>query len=568
MGHGTKHSPERVKVGQRVESRGLRHMLAGLTRENLTGEVLAGVTLLAIAIPEQLATSQLAGVPAFTALIAFIVGGAAFLVLGSNPIMSVGADSTIAPLFAVALLRLAAPSSAPYLSLLAATALVTGVLVAAVGLLRLGWLADFLSLPIIGGFMAGIGVIIVVHQLPRVLGVPSGGESVAARLRWLAHHLGHVSAWSIALALGTLAVMVVGERVNARWPTALVAVIGATLLSVGLSLARHGVVLLGSVSVGWPTWRLHTLTLHAWGVVVTTSLTLVVVIISQSAATARSSADEIGAADDLDRDFVGVGAANVVAGLAGAFPVNASPARTTVVGVAGGRTKMVGLVAVVGALVLSPLATYARDIPLSVLAGVLIFVASRLVKIRQLRVILRTSGVEFVLAVVSCLGVVILGVELGLAIAVGLAILNRTWRSSRPRMLQLGRRAGTTSWEPLDQKAVGPVDHVLAVLFDEPLYFANADVFRRQVHSFLQRMPDTRHVVIDAVAMADLDYTGLVTLAQVVSDLARDGVDVSVARANDAVEREITSFPDKALRRVHFHNSVDSAARHALDKGD
>ena len=563
MGHGSKHPAERVKVTERVPARGLGQMLVGLTRANLAGEVLAGVTLLAIAIPEQLATSQLAEVPAFTALIAFIAAGAAFLVLGSNPIMSVGADSTIAPLFAVALVRLAAPSTSSYLSLLAATAVVTGVLVATVGILRLGWLADFLSLPIVGGFMAGIGVIIVVHQLPRVFGVASGGESVASRLDSLAHHLGHASAWSIALAVGTLALMIVGERVNPRWPTALVAVVGATLLSTALSLTSRGVAVLGTVSAGLPRWRLHNLSLHDWGVVVTTSLTLLVVVISQSAATARSSSDEIGAADDIDRDFIGVGAANVLAGLVGAFPVNASPARTTVVGLAGGRTKMVGLVAVVGAIAFSPLATYARDIPLAVLAGVLMFVAARLVKIPQLVKVLHTSRVEFALAMVSCLGVIILGVEIGLAIAVGLAILDRTWRTARPRMLVLGQRTGTTSWEPLEEKSVEPVPHVLVVLFDESLYFANAGAFRRQVHQFMVENPDTEHLVIDAVAMADCDYTGLVTLAQVVGDLTHD-VSVSVARANDAVEHEISNFPDEALRHVHFHNSVDSAVRHAL----
>jgi SulP family sulfate permease len=567
MGQRSKDQPARVKVSERVLPRGLGQLFMGLSRQNLGGEVLAGVTLLAIAIPEQLATSQLAGVPAFTALIAFIAAGTAFLVLGSNPILSVGADSTIAPLFAVALLRMAAPSSASYLSLLAATAVVTGVMVAAVGALRLGWLADFLSLPIVGGFMAGIGVIIVVHQLPRVFGVPSGGESVASRLDWLVHHLGHPSGWSVALALGTLAVMIVGERVNARWPTALVAVLGATFLSVGLSLTRHGVQVLGSVSAGLPRWRLHNLSLHAWGVVATTSLTLLVVIISQSAATARASADEIGVADSLDRDFIGVGVANVVAGLAGAFPVNASPARTTVVRLAGGRTKMVGLVAVVGAVAFSPLATYARDIPLSVLAGVLIFVAARLVRLPQLRAILRVSRIEFALAMISCLGVIVLGVETGLALAVGLAILDRTWRSARPKMFVLGRRKDTTSWEPIDSKAVVPVDHLLVVLFDGALYFANAGVFRRQIHELLLKNPQTTHVIIDAVAMPDCDYTGLVTLAQVVADLTRDNIGVLVARANDAVRHEITHFGNEALARVRFYDSVDAAASHATKKG-
>jgi len=163
---------QRTRIGQRTVSKGLSQIFIGLNRANFSGQLLAGITLLAIAIPEQLATSQLAGVPAFTAMIAFITATLVFFVIGSNPIVSVGADSTIAPLFAVALLRLAPASSAEYMELVAATAVVAGLIVMAIGLFKLGWLADFLSLPIVVGFMAGIGVIIITHQLPRVLGVP------------------------------------------------------------------------------------------------------------------------------------------------------------------------------------------------------------------------------------------------------------------------------------------------------------------------------------------------------------------------------------------------------------
>jgi MFS superfamily sulfate permease-like transporter len=521
--------------------------------------------LLAIAIPEQLATSQLASVPAFTSMVAFIAATAVFLFLGSNPILSIGADSTIAPLFAVALLRLALPNSPQYLSLVATTALVTGLLVALVGVLKLAWLADFLSLPIVAGFMSGIGIIIVVHQLPRVFGVTSGGASVASRLSSLAHQLSHVNAWSMVLALGTLVVMVVGEKINPRLPTALVAVVGATVLASLLSLSRHGVQELGAVVAGVPMWRLHWFSLHEWGVIVTTALTLVVVIISQSAATARAAADEIGVADDLNRDFVGIGMANVVAGLCGAMPVNASPARTTVTRLAGGRTKMVALVAVVGALLFSPLARFAHAIPLAALAGVLLFVAGRLIKISQIRRILRTSRVEFSLAIVTGLGVVVLGVELGLALAVALAILDRTWRSSRPEMVELGRRKGTTSWESLDAKGVERIDHIVVIFFGGALYFANAGIFRRNLHTLMKNAPGTRHLIVDAVAMSDIDYTGLVTLSQVVGDLTSDDVSISVARANEEVRAQLSTFTDRALRHVRLYDSVDAAANHAID---
>lgn len=549
----------RTPIAQRRDTRGLGQLFAGLTRANFPGQFLAGITLLAIAIPEQLATSQLAGVPAFTAMIAFITASLVFFVIGSNPIVSVGADSTIAPLFAVALLRLAPASSPEYLELVAATAVVAGVIVMLIGLLKLGWLADFLSLPIVAGFMAGIGVIIITHQLPRVLGVPSGGESFVSRLAWLSHQFGRVSTWSVVIAVGTLVIMVLGERVNAKLPWALAGVLIATVISATASLASHGVQQLGPVSAGLPTWRLHWLSGSQWATVVTTALTLVIVILSQSAATCRTSADDLAIADDISRDFVGIGLANVACGLVGAFPVNASPARTTVTKLAGGRTKLVLLVAGAGALVLSPFAEFAHMIPLAALAGVLLFVGGRLIKVAQFHKILAASRWEFALALISALGVVFIGVEQGLAIAVGLAILDQTWRSARPRMVELGRRTGTTSWEP-EEEGVERVDHVLALLFGEELFFANAGIFRREIHDELARVPETQHVIVDAVAIADIDYTGMIALSQVVADLLEDKISFSFARANDKVRQRLMKSTNVAIKSIALFDSTDAAA--------
>jgi len=555
---------ERIPIGERSASRGVKELLNGVTRRNAPGQVLAGVTLLAIAIPEQLATSQLAGVPAFSAMIAFIAATMVFVVVGSNPIVSVGADSTIAPLFAVALLRVALPQSSQYYDLVAATAVVTGVMVMTVGLFKLGWLADFMSVPIVTGFMCGIGVIIAVHQLPHVLGVASGGDSVVQRLQALSHHLGHISTWSLALAVATLAIMVVGESINPRLPWALAAVVLGAVISSSLSLSQHGVQVLGTVRVGLPQWRLAWFSTHDWSVVVTTSLTLLVVIMSQSAATARSSADEIGVADNLSRDFVGVGLANVATGLLGTLAVNASPARTTVTQLAGGRTKLVAIVAGLGALVLSPVAGDAKFVPLASLAGVLLFIAGRLIKLSRLRSVWHTSRVEFTFAVVAWVGVIVLGVEVGLAIAVALSILVQMWRAARPRMVEMGRREGTTSWEPYDAKGVEGVDHVLALLFDEDLFFANAGVFRRELHDAMRKYPKTRHVVLDAVAISDIDYTALATLSQIARDMGNDHVTLSFARANDVVRHALASAGDPALAGIKCYDSVDAAVSHAL----
>jgi SulP family sulfate permease len=563
MGADARKADSRTPIARRRPTHGFGQILNGVTRANMPGQVLAGITLLAIAIPEQLATSQLADVPAFTAMIAFITATLVFVAFGSNPIVSVGADSTIAPLFAVALLRLALPASTQYLELVAATALITGLLLVAIGLLKLGWFADFLSLPIVVGFMCGIGVIIAVHQLPHVFGIAGGGDSVIQRLQAIVDNFHHVSVWSMVLALGTLAAMAVGEKINPKLPWALAAVLVGTILCVSLSLVNHGVQELGTVIVGLPTWRLRWFSLHEWSVIVTTSLTLVIVIMSQTAATARTSADEIGVADNLSRDFVGVGMANIAAGLVGAFPVDASPARTTVTRLAGGRTKLVGLVAAVGALIVAPFASIAHSIPLAALAGVLLFVAGRLIKIGQLRAIWATSRVEFTLAMITVVGVLLLGVEIGLALAVGLAILDQTWRSAHPQMVELGRRQGTTSWENAGDHDVDRVDDLLVIIFTADIYFANAGVFRRDLYELLARQPETRHLVIDAAAIASIDFTGLAMLSQVMADMTKDSISVSMARATDDVRRQLSTAPDKALGRIPLYDSVDAAANAA-----
>jgi MFS superfamily sulfate permease-like transporter len=549
----------RTPIGLRQPSRGLRDTFRGVTRENYAGQLLAGVTLLAIAIPEQLATSRLAGVPAFIAMIAFITATVVFVFVGSNPIVSVGADSTIAPLFAVVLIRLAPVSTTLYFELVAATAVVTGLAVLAVGLLKLGWIADFLPLPIVTGFLCGIGVIIFVHQLPSALGVPSGGTSDVQRVNWMAHHLTHVSAWSIALAVGTLVLMLVGEKINARLPWALAAIAISTVLCVTLALENHGVKELGSVHVGPPTWRLHWLSSGQWGVVLTTAVTLVIVILSQTAATSRTAADDLGVDANISRDFVGVGLANVACGLVGAFPVDASPPRTTVSRLAGGSTKLVGLTAAVLAIVLSPLGKYAHTIPLAALAGVLFFVASRLIKVELLKKIWRANRVEFLFAVVSALGVIFIGVEQGIAIAVGLAVFDQTWRSARPHLVVLGRRDGTTSWEPLSEADVTIVDHALVALFDNDLFFANAGIFRRELHQLLASYPTTQHFVFDAAAMAEIDFTGMTILSQVVADLEKDHVTMAFARVNTGVKKTLATSFDPAIQKIPIYESVDQA---------
>ena len=226
--------------------------LRGYRREWVVTDVLAAVTLLAIAVPEQLATSRLAGMPPVTGFYAFVAGSVLFALLGSNARMSVGADSTIAPLFAVGVARFAASGTPAYEDLVGILAVLVGVLVAIVWLARLGWISDLLSAPIIAGFLAGIAVIIIVHQLPDLLGVHSGGGSTLHRIGSVISDLGHVSVPTLVIGLAVFGLVVAAERIDGRLPGALAGLVGATVVVALGHLDHHGVEVLGRFAHGAP----------------------------------------------------------------------------------------------------------------------------------------------------------------------------------------------------------------------------------------------------------------------------------------------------------------------------
>ena len=334
-------------------------------------DALAAVTLLAVVVPEQLATSRLAGMPPITAFYAFIAGTVLFAVLGSNPQMSVGADSTIAPLFAVGIAHLAPIDSSRYVDLVGILAVMVGVIVALVGLLRLGWIAQFLSAPIIAGFLAGVAVIIIVHQVPDLLGLPSISGSTLHRVGVLAGELNQAKGWALGIGVVTFAIVAVAHRLDHKFPGALVALIGSTIIVGVLGLHSHGVAVLGSFAHGAPRFGLVGLSWSALGSVAPIAAVVALVVLSQSAATTRAFADQGGYEVDVGRDFLGVGAGSIVAGLCGSFPVNASPPRTAIVASAGGRTQAAGLSTAIALALLVPAAGLLKDVPLATLAGVL-----------------------------------------------------------------------------------------------------------------------------------------------------------------------------------------------------
>jgi len=400
-----------------------------------------------------------------------------------------------------------------------------------VGLLRLGWLAEFLSLPIIIGFLGGVAIIIVVHQLGDLLGIAGATGSTVARVSTIASHLGQTNGWSLAIGLAVFALVLAAERVDRRLPGALVALLGSLALVSLAHLRSAGVAVLGTVAHGAPRIGLHDLSFSDVPRVAPVAAVVALVVVTQTAATARGFPDPRAEPSDLDRDMVGLAAGNAVAGLVGAFPVDASPPRTAVVEAAGGRTQVVSITAAVGAALLVPAAGALADVPTAALSGILLFVATRIFRGHELVAIARFDRFEAALAIVTLVTVALVGVETGILVAVGLAILDRARLAARPALQVLGRIPGTTSWTPSHVGQDVSAPGLLVLSFSAPMWYANADRFRTEMDAALARAgASVRAIVLDVVGMTDLDYTASQALGKLLDELERRHITLLLAR--------------------------------------
>src|SRR5215469_4276180 len=374
--------------------------LAGYRAAFIAGDVFAGLTLAAIAIPEQMATARLGSFPPQTGLIVLVAAAVAFAVFGGSRVLSCGADSTITPIFAGGLAAAAAAGSAGYFAQAAALAIMVGLVLAAAGLFRLGWIADLLSVPVTIGFLAGISVHIAISQLPGVLGVPAPEGAMLERLATLARGIGATNPFTLAIGVGVLAAILVSEWIDPRIPGALLGLVGATAAVIAFGLDGRGVAVLGDVKGALPTVALPAVPLANVASLVPLALIVAMTVMMQTAATTRSFPSVPGEPPDVDRDFIGVGAGSVVAGLVGAFAVNASPPRTAIVAESGGRSQVASLVAAAIIVVLLAVgAALLRAVPQAALGGVLLFVALRIFRLREMVRIFHQSRAEFMLIV-------------------------------------------------------------------------------------------------------------------------------------------------------------------------
>lgn len=537
--------------------------LRGYQAAWLGADVVAGLTLVAIALPEQMATARLANMPSVVGLYAFVAGSVVYALLGSNGKVSVGADSTIAPILGAAVSAIAVAGSVRYDHLISLLALMVGGVVALTGLFRFGWIAEFLSAPVVTGVLAGIAVEIVVKQLPALLGVADRGGTTLNRLRGMAGELGHINGWSLGIGLGVLTVVLVGEKLDRRAPGALVAAVASILVVGGGDLATHGVTVVGVVKGGLPPVRWPGGSWSDAAHLVTPALTAGFLCLAQTAATVRTASAGAPASGGFNRDLLAVGAGSLASGLGGSFAVNSSPPRTQVLANSGARSQVAGLFAAGLVLALAALGPgLLHDLPQATLAGILLYVATRLFRGRELLAILRFDRIEFALAVLTLLGVVFIGIEQGVAMAIVLSLGERTRRAARPRDAILGREPGTDHWVPTDiGQSTEQVPGVLVYMIYAPLWYANADYVRLRISQVVQEAGgNVRALVLDADGMSDIDYTGAAALGQLASELKARGVTTAIARASHLVHHDLKHSGLLAdIGPDHLYSSVEEA---------
>ena len=542
----------------------LLRSLAGWRISSVPADLAAGLTLAAIAIPEQMATAKLGGFTPETGFFAFMAGSLGFALFGANRFLSCGADSTITPIFAAGLALLAATGTPEYGSLAAALALLVGVLLVLAGGFRLGGIANLLSVPVTVGFLAGIAVHIIVSQLPSVLGLPSPGGPTLARIAGLAGGLGKTNIHTLIIGFGVLATVMVCERISARIPGALIALVASTLYVASAGLEAKGVHVIGEISGTIPMPSMPLIGAEQWAKLVPLAFLIAVVVMVQTSATTRSFPSAPDHPADVDRDFLGAGAGSLLAGLFGAFPVNASPPRTGIVVETGGRSQVAGLLAAIIVLLLVLFgARLLAHVPEAALGGVLLFVAQRIIRVARIARVYRASKGEFLLIMATAAAIVVLPIEQGVALGITLSLLHGIWSTTRAHLITFERVPDTTIWWPAHPHIRGEQLSDIAVIgFQAPLSFLNAATFRADLQHLLQRR-SPRLLVLEASAMVEIDYTAAQALHEVIEQCNKDGIVFAVARleslrAQEAFER--FGLYD-VLPRDRVFRSVDLALR-------
>jgi high affinity sulfate transporter 1 len=545
----------------------------------LQADIVAGITLAALAIPEVMGYTKIAGMPVITGLYTILIPIAAFALFGSSRHLVVGADSATAAIMFAGIAGLGIsglqPATPQWVALAGLSALLAGGLLLLARVARLGFLADFLSRTVLIGFLTGVGIQVAIGQVGGMLGLPkqtAGVPFFSNDLIEFFKTLGHIgqASWSTALvSASVLAVLIVFERWIKAIPGGLVAVVGAIVASWALDLQTHGVSILGPVPSGLPSIGLPSgVSWHDAARLLAAAVSMFLVILAQSAATSRAYAVKYNERFTENTDLVGLGLANLTAGLSGTFVVNGSPTKTEMVDEAKSHTQVAQLTtAVMVAIVLLFLTKPLQYLPNAVLSSVVFLIGVKLIAVRGMRAIYGLRPDEFWVALVTAIVVVVLGVEQGILLAIVLSLIVHVKRHFTPHdaVVRFDEQGHVRLAEPTPGTVTEP--GLVIYRFPVGIFYANAVRLSEDAMRLVNVPDPPPWFVLHAEAIDDIDYTGAQTLLELADHLHQRGIVLAVAEASDDLRRELDRFgltdkigPDRYLdslqdAREAFRNS-------------
>ena len=532
---------------------GWRRWLPGLQvlrryeRKWLPHDVMAGLALTAVLVPAGIAYAVASGVPGINGLYATMAGLLAYALFGPSRILVLGPDSSLAALILAVVLPLSAGDPQRAVALAGLMALVSGVLCVAAGAARLGFVTELLSKPIRYGYMNGIALTVIASQLPALFGfgVDADGLVDESRQFVVALLAGKTNLPALAIGVGTLLTILL-LRHRPRLPGVLIAVAGATLIVTLQDLASSaGVPVLGALPQGLPGFFLPAVRASDIAPVLLGGLAVALISFADTSVLSRTYAGRTGSFVNPNQEMVGLGAANVAAGLFQGFPISASASRTPVAEAAGARTQLTG---VVGALAVGAMLLVApgllHDLPVSALAAVVIASAVGLIEVADLRRIWRIQRWEFWLSMGCLLGVALLGAIPGIGLAIVAAVIEFLWDGWRPHSAVLGRVDGIKGYHDTTRHPQARVVPGLVLFrWDAPLFFANAELFRDRVLDAVAASPTpVRWLVVGAEPITSVDVTSADVLDELDSTLRASGIDLCFAEMKDPVKDKLKRF--------------------------
>jgi SulP family sulfate permease len=514
-----------------------------LRSSRISSEILAGVTLAALAVPEVMGYTKIAGTPVITGLYTMLVPMLLFAVFGSSRHLVVGADSATAAILAAGLAGMATTGSAEYVGLAGVLALLAAAFLVVARVARLGFLADFLSRTVLVGFLTGVGIQVALGQIAGMVGVPNRGHGPLSQLWNDCRQIAQVNLPDVVISAAVIGAIFGARAVSKRIPGALLAVVVATAASWVLDLEATGAHVLGSIPSGLPPLELPQAS-WSWSLVQTlipTAFAMFVVILAQSAATSRAYATRYGERFSENTDLVGLAVANIGAGLSGTFVVNGSPTKTEMVDAAGGRSQLAQLTTTaIVLLVLLFLTGPLTYMPNAALSAIVFGIGLKLVDLSGMRAILRERPAEFWVALFTAAVVVLWGVEQGIVLAMGLSLVAHTRHGYHPKNTVLVVE-GRDRWRALPVTAPAQIAPGLLIYrFSHGMYYANAQQLSEEILELIGRaQPPLVWLCIDAAAVDDVDYTAAATLRSLLDELEARKIRLVLATVWDHVRAEL-----------------------------